>query len=83
MRRSRPLKRAPQSVVFTLLFDQGPGSSGGPGEATPEPSVGIPGASGGLPEASGTQDKPKQKSRNLKELIQQWRFSSGCSKGQK
>ncbi len=46
--------RALQKVWVLNFFGQGPGRSGGPREAPPELSVGLPGASGGLPDAPGT-----------------------------
>ncbi len=52
--------RALQQVWVFRFFDPGPGESGAPGRP-PEPSVGLPGASGGLPEAPEALDKPKQK----------------------
>ncbi len=63
---TRPLSRALQKTPVSRFVNPGPGSSGGPREAPPKPSVGLPGAPGGLPAASGTQDEPKQKPRNLK-----------------
>ena len=47
-----------------------------PTGGSPDLSVGLPGASGDLPEAPGTQDKPKQKHRNLKESIEQWNINT-------
>ncbi len=53
-KKTQPLNRALLKVVFFTFLDPGAGGSGGPREAPPEPSVGLPKASGGLPKASST-----------------------------
>jgi hypothetical protein len=74
---SRPLTRALQNSMGFYVVRPGPGGGPGAPGKPPEPSVGLSGASGASRRPPGRKTNQSKQPRNLKDLIEQWRFLVG------